>query len=317
MNILELNNKIKQSISKTMVGCDEIIELILTSILVSGHILLEDVPGLGKTMLAKSLAKTIDANFKRIQFTPDLLPSDLIGINFYNQQKAEFEFKMGPLFSQILLADEINRATPRTQSSLLEAMAENQITVDGRTYKLEQPFFVIATQNPVESAGTFPLPEAQLDRFMMKLSIGYPEINDEKEIIKKHGKVNSFEKLNSIVSYKDILEARSKYDDIFVSDVVMDYMLKIIDETRKTESIILGVSPRGSLGMYKCCKAYAAIKGRDYVLPDDVKYLSRYVLPHRIIIKGQGFTSENTPEKEITKIINSVKVPTEDFIKES
>lgn len=316
MSLVELNEKIKENISKVMVGCDDVIELILTSILVSGHVLLEDVPGLGKTMLARTLSKTIEAEFKRIQFTPDLLPSDLIGINYYNQKKGEFEFKRGPLFSQIVLADEINRATPRTQSSLLEAMAENQITVDGQSYKLKQPFLVIATQNPVESQGTFPLPEAQLDRFMMKLSIGYPEKNQEKDIIQKHGNNDPLIELKSIVSCDDIIKAREDYKKVYFSDTVMEYMLEIINETRKGANIILGISPRGSLGMYKCCKAYAAIKGRDYVLPDDVKYLSKYILPHRMIVRGQGFTSENTPEKEVEKIINRVKVPTENFNKD-
>ncbi len=315
MNLVELNQKVKGNVSKVMVGCDEVVELILTSILVSGHVLLEDVPGLGKTMLARSLSKTIDAEFKRIQFTPDLLPSDLIGINYYNQKKGEFEFKRGPLFSQIVLADEINRATPRTQSSLLEAMAENQITVDGKSYKLEQPFLVIATQNPVESQGTFALPEAQLDRFMMKLSIGYLEKDQEKDIIKKHGNSSPLIQLKSIISCEDIIKARQSYKKVYFSDTVMDYMLEIINETRISTNIILGISPRGSLGMYKCCKAYAGLKGRDYVLPDDVKYLANYILPHRMIVKGQGFTSENTPQKEIEKIMNRVKVPTESFNK--
>lgn len=315
MNLVELNQKVKGNVSKVMVGCDEVVELILTSILVSGHVLLEDVPGLGKTMLARSLSKTIDAQFKRIQFTPDLLPSDLIGINYYNQKKGEFEFKRGPLFSQIVLADEINRATPRTQSSLLEAMAENQITVDGKSYKLEQPFLVIATQNPVESQGTFALPEAQLDRFMMKLSIGYLEKDQEKDIIKKHGNSSPLIQLKSIISCEDIIKARQSYKEVYFSDTVMDYMLEIINETRISTNIILGISPRGSLGMYKCCKAYAGLKGRDYVLPDDVKYLANYILPHRMIVKGQGFTSENTPQKEIEKIMNRVKVPTESFNK--
>lgn len=313
MDTREFNEIIKDNISKVMVGCDEAIELILTAILVSGHVLIEDVPGLGKTMLAKSLAKSIDSEFNRIQFTPDLLPSDLIGINYFNQKKNEFVFKKGPLFSQIVLADEINRATPRTQSSLLESMAEKQITVDGQTYKLNEPFLVIATQNPIESRGTFPLPEAQLDRFIIKLSLGYPKIDQEKDIIKKHGKNNPIDELKPVVNSSDVNRIRELIKKVHFSDVVIDYMLQIINETRNNENIILGVSPRGSLGLYVSCQAYAALKGRNYVLPDDVKYLSKYVLPHRIIVKGQGFTSEITPEKEIMKIIDNIKVPVENF----
>ena len=313
MLINSLSNKLKENVAKVMVGCDEAVELILMTMLVSGHVLLEDVPGTGKTMLAKTISKSISAEFKRIQFTPDLLPSDLIGVNFYNQQRGDFEFKKGPLFSQIVLADEINRAAPRTQSSLLEAMAESQISVDGVTYKLNQPFLVLATQNPVENSGTFPLPEAQLDRFTIKMSLGYPSLDNEINLIKNHGDKNPLEEITHIINCDEILKYREEINDVVCNDTVLKYMLDIVNETRNNEKILLGVSPRGSLVFYKCLKAYAAIKGRDYVLPDDVKYLSKYVLSHRIIANGFSYSYENIQEKLIKEIIESINVPTENF----
>lgn len=313
MLINSLSNKLKENVSKVMVGCDEAVELILMTMLVSGHVLLEDVPGTGKTMLAKSISKSISAEFKRIQFTPDLLPSDLIGVNFYNQQKGEFEFKQGPLFSQIVLADEINRAAPRTQSSLLEAMAESQISVDGVTYSLNQPFIVLATQNPVENSGTFPLPEAQLDRFTIKMSLGYPSLDNEINLIKNHGCKNPLEEIKPIINCEEILKYREEINNVVLNDTVLEYLLEIVNRTRNNEQILLGVSPRGSLVFYKCLKAYAAIKGREYVLPDDVKYLSKYVLSHRIIVNGFSYSYENIQEKLIKEIIEGINVPTEDF----
>ncbi len=313
MLINSLSNKLKENVSKVMVGCDEAVELILMTMLVSGHVLLEDVPGTGKTMLAKSISKSISAEFKRIQFTPDLLPSDLIGVNFYNQQRGEFEFKQGPLFSQIVLADEINRAAPRTQSSLLEAMAESQISVDGVTYSLNQPFIVLATQNPVENSGTFPLPEAQLDRFTIKMSLGYPSLDNEINLIKNHGCKNLLEEIKPIINCEEILKYREEINNVVLNDTVLEYLLEIVNRTRNNEQILLGVSPRGSLIFYKCLKAYAAIKGREYVLPDDVKYLSKYVLSHRIIVNGFSYSYENIQEKLIKEIIEGINVPTEDF----
>lgn len=313
MNIKELNEKIKENVAKVMYGCDEAVELMLMSILVSGHILLEDVPGVGKTMLARSLAKSMVADFRRIQFTPDLLPSDLIGINYFNQQEGKFQFKRGPLFSQIVLADEINRAAPRTQSSLLEAMAEFQITVDGQTYPLNQPFLVIATQNPVENAGTFPLPEAQLDRFMIKMSLGYPVREEEKSLILEHGSHNPIDSLEAVVDCHEIPKMSAELEKIIMNDAVLNYMMDIVEATRKSDRITLGVSPRGAIGLYKCARAYACLKGRSYVLPDDIKFLVPYVLTHRIIIRGQGYTSESTARKELEHILDSIAVPVESF----
>lgn len=313
MLVSELSLSLKKNVSSVMVGCDEAVDLVLMTMLVSGHVLLEDVPGTGKTMLAKTISKSINADFKRIQFTPDLLPSDLIGVNFYNQKLSQFEFKKGPLFSQVILADEINRAAPRTQSSLLEAMAESQISADGVTYKLSEPFIVLATQNPVESSGTFPLPEAQLDRFTIKMSLGYPSIQDEASLIKNHGRNNPLENINAIISCDEILTYREQVKDVYMCDEIMDYMLKIVDATRHNDEIILGVSPRGSLVFYKCLKAYAAIKGRNYVLPDDVKYLSKFVLGHRIIVNGFSYEKENIQEKLLEKIIDTIKAPSENF----
>lgn len=313
MSVLKAANDLKTNVSKVMVRCEEATDLIFMGILVSGHILLEDVPGTGKTMLAKSIAKSIDVAFKRIQFTPDLLPSDLIGINFYNQKSGEFEFRQGPLFSNVVLADEINRATPRTQSSLLEAMEEFQISVDGITHPLQSPFFVIATQNPVENMGTFPLPEAQLDRFTLKLSLGYLNINEEITMIKKHSTHNPLDDLLPVLNALQLDALKTECNNVFIHDEVLKYMLNIVDATRNHSGIALGVSTRGALVMVKCLRTYAAIQGRDYVLPDDVKALCPYVFAHRIIPGGYSYTSANSSKDLLNEIINSIKVPSEDF----
>jgi MoxR-like ATPase len=307
---VEFKNKVLKNISKVFVGKEDIIELILISFICGGHILLEDVPGLGKTLMVKAFAKTIGGNFKRIQFTPDLLPSDLTGINFYNQKTMEFEFKPGPLFANIILADEINRATPRTQSSLLEAMEERQITIDGVTRKLPEPFMVLATQNPVETYGTFPLPEAQLDRFFMRIKIGYPNREEEIEIINRNKKLDLLEGLETIVTKDEVDYLRKNYHEVKISREVMDYLLNIVERTRNYENVQLGVSPRGSIALFKASQVHALFNGRDYIIPEDIKKLSPYVLNHRVIttggIKGKDIYSF------INSIIENIKVPIEE-----
>lgn len=314
MNInafVNFKDKVIDNVTQVIVGKNEVIELVAISFICGGHILLEDIPGVGKTMLVRAFAKTIGSDSRRIQFTPDLIPSDLTGINYYNQKTFEFEFKAGPLFTNIILADEINRATPRTQSSLLEAMGENQITVDGETRKLEDPFMVLATQNPVESYGTFPLPEAQLDRFFMRVSIGYPKRDEEIEIVQKNTKPNPIGKLKCTVTQEEINYVRTNYSNVNVSKDVMEYLMDIIEATRKNESVQVGASPRGTIALFKACQACAAITGRDYIIPEDVKKMAPYVLNHRIIVKGIN-KAKNIYEF-IESIVNNIKTPLEDI----
>lgn len=307
----EFKEKMIKNIGKVIIGKDDKIEKIIVAFITSGHVLLEDVPGLGKTKLSKSLAKTLDCTFKRIQFTPDLLPSDLTGIYFYNQKKEEFEFRQGPLLSQIVLADEINRATPRTQSALLECMEERQITVEGNTVKLEKPFFVMATQNPVEQFGTFPLPEAQLDRFFMKISLGYPTYSEEKNIMDLFNKKDPLEELESVISMEEIQYVQENYSDVYVSDEIKEYILNIITATRKHQEIELGCSPRATLNLMKASQAYAAINGRDYVIAEDVKELAIDIIAHRIVLRNEVNIEKNREIKVINKILSSVDTPIE------
>ncbi|KXZ40680.1 MoxR-like ATPase [Alkalithermobacter thermoalcaliphilus JW-YL-7 = DSM 7308] len=298
---------IKENVSKVIVGKDDIIDLILVSLISGGHVLLEDVPGVGKTTLAKTLAGLIDCNFKRIQFTPDLLPSDLAGINFFNQKTCDFEFRKGPIFTNILLADELNRATPRTQSSLLECMEERQVTVDGKTYNLDKLFMVIATQNPIDTYGTFVLPQAQLDRFFMKIKMGYPNKTEEYRILEL-SRGEQKKDIKPICNKSDIINMQLEFENVFLSEDITNYILEIISSTRNHELIELGVSPRGTIALYKACKAYAYINERNYVIPDDVIYLSKYVLSHRIQTKKHKSIDEFAL---IEDIVSKIPAPVE------
>lgn len=308
----EFRDKVNDNVGKVIVGKRNKIDKIIVSFICSGHVLLEDVPGLGKTKLAKSLAKSMNCSFKRIQFTPDLLPSDLTGIYFYNQKSGEFEFRKGPLLSQFVLADEINRATPRTQSALLECMEERQITVEGETVKLNKPFFVIATQNPVEQFGTFPLPEAQLDRFFIKLSMGYPEFTEEKDILDRFMEQDPLDKLQSVITMEEIEYVQDNFSKVHVSNEIKHYILEIVSSTRKHRNVELGCSPRASLNLMKGSQALAAISGRDYVIPEDIKEMAVSILSHRLILKNEVSGLLNNAEEVIIDILNTVNTPLEE-----
>ncbi|MDL1897872.1 MoxR family ATPase [Anaerolineae bacterium CFX7] len=314
MDISTAAQRLRENVGRVMVGKDESVNLAFVALLCEGHLLLEDVPGTGKTTLAKALAKSLDCTFRRIQFTPDLLPSDLTGLAIYNQKTQDFEFRPGPLLTQILLADEINRATPRTQSALLEAMQERQITVDGNTMRVPRPFFVIATQNPVELEGTFPLPEAQVDRFFMRLEIGYPNAAQESAMLKRFEKQATNDPLDTLAPMLDnatLLEMQRAAQIIRVEDSIREYMVSIARATRAHSAIELGVSPRGALFLYHAAQAYAATQGRDFVLPDDVKYLAPFVLTHRLILNAQTRLRGRTAQDLIHEIVESVPAPVE------
>ena len=309
-NFIEYKRKVIENCSKVIVGKDDAIFLVLICFVCSGHVLIEDIPGTGKTMLLRSFAKTIGGDFKRIQFTPDLLPSDLTGINFYNQKIGDFHFRPGPLFTNIVLADEINRATPRTQSSLLEAMEERQITVDGQTTLLDEPFMVMATQNPLESYGTFPLPEAQVDRFFMRLSLGYMTREQELTVISRPSVLDIVESLEQTVSTEETEFIRDHYCDVLVGDDVSGYIMDIVEATRKESKFVNGASTRGAIALYKASQACAALSGRDFVIPEDVRFVAPHILAHRLSI---GATTKNESYAEILEnIINKAIVPLED-----
>ena len=311
--IRQLAERAADNIERVIVGKRDVIDLLLVALLCEGHVLIEDVPGTGKTMLAKSLARTLDCSFRRIQFTPDLLPSDVTGVSFFNQREQEFEFRPGPIFSQVVLADEINRATPRTQSALLECMEERQVSLEGETRPLPRPFLVLATQNPIELEGTFPLPEAQLDRFLVRLSIGYPTESDEKNIVRRFRAGSPLDELPAVVSQSDLMAMQREVRDVHVSEAVEDYVVRLVRASRLHASLELGASPRATLALYRCAQALAAVRGRGFVLPDDVKQLAPAVLTHRVIASAQSRLRGRGGSEAVHDIVNSVPVPVEEI----
>ncbi len=311
----ELISKIKENIRKVVIGKEDVIDLLLVALLSDGHILIQDVPGSGKTVLAKSFAASIDCSFKRIQFTPDLLPSDITGIKYFNVKKSEFEFIPGPAFSNIILADEINRGTPKTQAGLLECMEERQITIDGETLPLPSPVMVIATQNPIESTGVFPLPEAQLDRFFMRVKMGYPTREENIAILSRFEKDSPLENLKAVATAEDIFAAREEVKSVFVHPDLYTYISSIVEFTRYKQGVVLGASTRSCIALLKASKAMAALNGRDFVIPDDIKKVSVPVLAHRLVLKTSLSTVKDASEDMIREILTLITVPTEDFDK--
>jgi MoxR-like ATPase len=309
--IHDVAQRVKENIGRVIVGKDDVIDLVLVSLFSDGHILIEDVPGIGKTTLAKAISRSIGCTFKRIQFTPDVMPSDITGINFYNQKQGEFEFRPGPILANIVLADEINRATPRTQSALLEAMEERQVTVEGVTIQLPSPFLVIATQNPIELEGTFPLPEAQLDRFFMRIRLGYPSEADEEAILLRFEDNNPLTDLEPVITADELVRLSRLVSQVYCEPSVRGYVVRLVQATRSHAAYELGASPRGSLGLFRGSRALAAIRGRDYVLPDDVKLLAPYILAHRAILSSQSRLRGRDAAGVLEEIIDSVPVPVE------
>ena len=300
---------VRASMEKVLVGKRDVIELVLAAVFSGGHVLVEDVPGIGKTTLARSLAESLRCSFRRIQCTPDLMPSDITGVHFYNQKLGEFEFRAGPILAQVVLADEVNRATPRTQSALLEAMAEGQLTVDDRTIPLPAPFLLIATQNPIELEGTFPLPEAQLDRFMLRLRMGYPDEDEEERMLARFNNANPIDSLVPVADGPDVVNTQEMVRRIYVDPVLSSYIVRLAQATRIHEDVELGASPRATLGLYRCSQAYAAIRGRDYVTPDDVKVLAPYALAHRMILASQARLRGRSAEDVVIELLSRVEVP--------
>jgi MoxR-like ATPase len=302
-------SKVSANVQRVILGKHNEIELALIALLCQGHVLIEDVPGVGKTMLARAIAKSLGCSFKRLQFTPDMLPSDVTGVSVFNQKTREFEFRPGPVLAQIVLTDEINRATPKTQSALLECMEERQVTVDGVTYPVRQPFLVMATQNPIEYEGTFPLPEAQLDRFMLRLHLGYPAIKDEMAMLDAQRYAHPIDDIAQVASAQELLDAQRAVKDVYVDALVKEYILALIDATRKHPDVYLGASPRGSLALYKTAQARAAIQSRDYVIPDDIKALAEPALAHRLIVSPAARLKNVDARAVVDELIHSVAVP--------
>ena len=300
---------IRENIQRAIVGKDEVIEYTLAALFSAGHILVEDVPGIGKTTLARALAHSLDCEFRRIQFTPDLMPSDITGIHYYNQHNGEFEFRPGPVIAQVVLADEINRATPRTQSALLEAMAERQVTVDQSTVALPAPFLVLATQNPIELEGTFPLPEAQIDRFLLRLQLGYPSEADEVAMLQRFEDADPLASLRPVATGDDVLRIQGMVRRIYLDPVLRSYLVRMIRATRSHPDVELGASPRATLGLYRCAQALAGIRGQEYVTPDDIKALARPALAHRIILKSMARLRERSPEAVVDEVLAEQPVP--------
>jgi len=309
--IESISRKIRENVQRVIVGKDEVINLALVGVFCEGHILLEDVPGIGKTTLARALAASLGCTFKRIQFTPDLLPSDVTGINWFNQKSQEFEFRPGPVLTQVVLADEINRATPRTQSSLLEAMQEQQVTIDGVTHPLPRPFLVMATQNPVELEGTFPLPEAQIDRFLLRIVIGYPSQSEENSILERYRSSSQIPELQPVTTPLEIIQMQDDRSKVRVEESVRDYIVRVARATREHNEIQLGASPRATMALYHSAQAWAAIQGRDFVLPDDIKLMAPHVLTHRLMVSPQAQLRGRQPSQLVTDIVDSVSVPVE------
>lgn len=316
-DIKAFGERVAENLEKVIVGKRQSIELIVIGLLCQGHVLIEDVPGVGKTMLARSLARSLDCEFNRIQFTPDMLPSDVTGVSIYNQQKNKFEFRPGPVIGQIILADEINRATPKTQAALLEAMEERQVTVDGTTHILPKPFMVMATQNPIEYEGTFPLPEAQLDRFLLRLRLGYPSMSDEIRVLDDQQLQHPLVTLKSVVKLKEILQAIDDVKQIFISPLIKKYIVELTTKTRQSTDVYLGASPRGSLSLARAGQARAGLMGRDHVLPDDIQALASAVLAHRIIVSPAARLRDLSSDRIVQEVVHATPVPGGEFATES